>query len=129
MEAFITAFITEFAPQILSYILYAAAGYLGILVAKFCKIVLTDSVKKDVAKTVVRAVEQIFKDIHGDAKLQKALEYAETRLKAKGLKFDADEMKLLIEGAVKEMNEKFNQTYHGPQQCFTESAKLDEVIT
>ena len=51
--------------------------------------------------------EQIWKDIHGAEKLQKAMETAEILLKKKGIDFDAEEMKILIEAAVAEFNGAF----------------------
>lgn len=127
MENFIAAFISEFAPQVCGYIMLAIAGYLGIFAAKFCRAHFDNDTKKAVAKTVVKAVEQIYKDIHGEQKLKKALEFAEKLLAKKGITFDADEMMLLIEAAVCEMNKNFKKTYSGPQQGFTECTNLADI--
>ena len=67
-------FISEYGTTILYAILTAIAGYLGIVIKKMYEKYINDKTKKDVAKTVVQAVEQIYKDLHGEEKLNKALE-------------------------------------------------------
>ncbi|MCI7808170.1 phage holin family protein, partial [bacterium] len=54
-------------------------------------------------------VEQVWYTLHGPEKLAKALETAEVLLKKKGIDFDSDEMKILIEAAVAEFNEAFKK--------------------
>ncbi|MCI7809715.1 phage holin family protein, partial [bacterium] len=54
-------------------------------------------------------VEQVWYTLHGPEKLAKALETAEVLLKKKGIDFDSDEMKILIEAAVSEFNEAFKK--------------------
>ena len=60
--------------------------------------------KKDVARTVVQAVEQIYKDLHGEEKLAKALEAASEILTEQGIHVTALELRTLIEDAVGEFN-------------------------
>lgn len=61
----------------------------------------------DIAKLVVRAVEQIGErlGIHGEQKLAQALEFVRALAAAKGLRFTDDQWRLLLEAAVQEINE------------------------
>ena len=70
---------------------------------------LNDKTKKDVAKTVVRAVERIYKDLHGDEKLDKALASASEMLAEKGITVTDLEMRMLIESVVAEFNKAFEK--------------------
>lgn len=85
-------------------------GCLGWAAKKIYKNFVTDQQKEAIAKTAVRCVEQVWKTIHGPEKMEKALEYAETLLAKKGIKFDAEEMMILIEAAVAEFNKAFEKT-------------------
>ena len=82
-------------------------GCLGYAAKQIYKNFVTDQQKEVIAKTAARCVEQVWKTIHGDEKMEKALEYAETLLAKKGIKFDSEEMKILIEAAVAEFNQAF----------------------
>lgn len=83
------------------------AGCLGYAAKQIYKSFVTEQQKEAIAKTAARCVEQIWKTIHGPDKMEKALEYAETLLAKKGIKFDAEEMYILIEAAVAEFNQAF----------------------
>lgn len=85
-------------------------GCLGWSAKQIYKKFVTDKQKEAIAKTAAACVEQVWKTIHGRDKLEKALEYAETLLAKKGIKFDAEEMKILIEAAVAEFNKAFEKT-------------------
>lgn len=63
--------------------------------------------KKDVVYTVVNAVEQIYKDLHGEEKLNKAIEAAAEMLKAENVSYTEFELKMLIEAAVGSFNGAF----------------------
>ena len=47
--------------------------------------------------------------LHGADRLTKALETAESLLKKKGIDFDAEEMRILIEAALAEFNDAFKK--------------------
>ena len=59
------------------------------------------------AKNVVLAVEQMYKDLHGSEKLEKALGMLTESLSAKGIKLNASEIRVLIESAVGQFNKVF----------------------
>lgn len=102
---FIKAFISDYGTAIMYAILTAVAGYLGIAVKKLCEKYINDRTKQAVAKTVVRAVEQLYKDLHGEEKLNKALASASEMLIEKGISITELELRMLIEAAVAEFNQ------------------------
>lgn len=103
-------FLATYGMEILGAILTALAGYLGVVLKNLATKYLNDKTKRDVAKTCVQAVEQIFKDLHGEDKFNQALENASTILADKGIIVSATEMRMLIESAVAEFNEVFSKT-------------------
>lgn len=106
---FIKLFISEYGTTILYAILTALAGYIGIFAKKLYTKYVNDKTKQAVAKTVVQAVEQIYKDLHGEEKLNKALEAASEMLAEKGITITDLEMRMLIEAALAEFNKAFEQ--------------------
>lgn len=102
-------FINEYGTTILYAILTAVGGYLGIVVKNLYTKYVNDKTKEAVAKTVVQAVEQIYKDLHGDDKLNKALDSAAEMLEQKGVSVTELELRMLIEAAVGEFNEAFKK--------------------
>lgn len=103
-------FISQYGMEILYTLVMAVAGYIGLQVKNLYQKYVNDQTKKDVAKTVVQGVEQIYKDLHGEDKLNKALEAASEMLGEKGINITEFEMKMLIEAAVGEFNDAFNKT-------------------
>ena len=108
---FVKIFISDYGTTILYTIITAIAGYLGIVVKRLYTKYLNDKIKRDVAKTVVQAVEQIYKDLHGEEKLNKALSSASEMLAEKGIAITDLELRMLIEAAVSEFNDAFNNEY------------------
>lgn len=106
---FIKIFISEYGTQIAYVILVGIFGYLGVQAKALADKYLNDKTKKAVAKTVVQAVEQIYKDLHGEEKLNKALESASEMLAEKGITVTDLEMRMLIEAAVGEFNKAFEK--------------------
>lgn len=106
---FLKEFISEYGTTILYAILTALAGYLGIVIKRLYTKFVNDKTKQAVAKTVVQAIEQIYKDLHGDEKLNKALESMSEMLAEKGITITDLEMRMLIEAAVAEFNEAFHK--------------------
>ena len=106
---FIKLFISEYGTTILYAVLTALAGYIGIFAKKLYTKYVNDKTKQAVAKTVVQAVEQIYKDLHGEAKLNKALEAASENRAEKGITITDLEMRMLIEAALAEFNKAFEQ--------------------
>ena len=102
-------FINQYGMQILYSLITAIAGYVSLELKKLYQKRVDNDTKKDVIKTVVQGVEQLYKDLHGEEKLNKALEAASEMLSEKGIKATEFEMKMLIEAAVAEFNEAFKK--------------------
>lgn len=102
-------FIYCYGNQILTAILCAIFGCLGYAAKKIYQSHINDATKQTIAKIAAQFVEQAWKTLHGDDKLNMALETAEALLKKKGIDFDVDEMMVLIEAAVAEFNEAFKK--------------------
>ena len=83
--------------------------YIGIVIKNAYTKYINDKTKKDVVATVVQAVEQIYKDLHGDEKLNKAIEGASDMLAEKGITVSEIELRYLIESAVNGFNEGFKK--------------------
>ena len=106
---FLKTFISEYGTTILNSILTAIAGYLGIVIKKLYTKYVNEKTKQDVVKTVVKAVEQIYNDLHGDEKLDKAITSASEMLSDKGITVTELELRMLIESAVSEFNNTFEK--------------------
>ena len=100
MKEIITQMITEYLPVILTAVLTTIVGFMK---AKYDK-VANDDTKKNVVADTVKYIEQIYKDIHGKDKLEKAEEKVKELLEEKGIKISDNELVTLIESAVKDMN-------------------------
>jgi len=104
-----TDFISAYGVEIMYAVITFIAGYIGTIIKNLVTKWFNDKTKQDVAKTCVKAVEQIYKDLHGDDKLQKALEAASEMLMAKNITVTDIELRMLVEAAVAEFNDAFNK--------------------
>ena len=102
-------FVSTYGAEILMAVLTAIAGYIGIVVKNLYTKHINDKTKESVVKTVVQGVEQIYKDLHGDEKLNVALMTASEMLSEKGIYASELELRMLIEAAVGEFNDSFNR--------------------
>jgi len=67
--------------------------------------------KQELAGLAVRFVEQVYKDIHGEAKYQKAAEWLAARASELGLKVTPEEVKGLIEAALRTFKDEFGEEW------------------
>ena len=104
-----TEFINEYGMELLRAIVTAIFGYIGIAAKHLVKNYLDDKTKLAVARTAVKYVEQVFKDLHGEEKLNEAMVAASAMLAEKGITITDLELRVLIEAAVAEFNEAFNK--------------------
>lgn len=85
---------------LLTTIITALAGY----IATSIKNAYTKKVNTETAKTVVndvvKFVQQVYADLNGPEKLQKAIQQASLILQEKGIKITETEINMLIESAV-----------------------------
>lgn len=109
MNNIINEFVASYGTTILYTILTAIAGYVGIAVKNLYAKYVDNKTKKDVVKTCVRAVEQIYTDLHGEEKLNKCIEAASAMLGEKNIIITDIEIRMLIEAAVNEFNKKFGE--------------------
>lgn len=83
--------------EIIVTILTAIATYIGAKIKKIYEEKVNDETKRKVVSTVVKAVEQLYKDLKGDEKLEKAKEAVLEMLNEKGIAITELEMNMLIE--------------------------------
>lgn len=86
--------------EILAAIIAAVASFIGIRIKNAYTKYVDTQTKKEIVKDTVNYVEQIYKDIHGAEKLEKAKEKALEWLNEKGIKISNTELEILIESAV-----------------------------
>lgn len=103
-------FINQYGMELLYTVITAIAGYIGIVLKNLCVNYMNDKTKRDVAKSAVQFVEQVYKDVHGEEKLNEALIAATDMLNEKGIVVNELEMRVLIEAAVAEFNNAFSKT-------------------
>jgi hypothetical protein len=108
-------FLNEYG--ILSMVITAVVGAVGTALGLFFKRLYTntigDKIKldtvKEIARVVVKFVEQVYKDIHGEEKMEEALEAFAEMLNNKGITISELEMRVYLESALAEFNEAFNK--------------------
>ena len=96
-----------FAAYVLPVIfaaLTAVAGYIGTQIKMLYEKYVNNKVKQDVVRTCVKAAEQLYHDLGGPVKLEKAKEGVRQMLEEKGITISELEMNLLIESVVSEFN-------------------------
>lgn len=103
-------FINQYGMEILYAIVTAIAGYIGIVIKNLYAKYINDKTKAAVAKTAVQFVEQVYKNLHGEEKLNAALSAASEMLAEKSITISDLELRVLIEAAVSEFNSAFNKT-------------------
>lgn len=103
-------FVNQYGTTILYTVLTFVGGYVGIVVKNLYTKYINDKTKQAVAKSAVRFVEQVYKELHGEEKLNEALTAAEEMLAEKGIKISALELRVLVEAAVAEFNDAFSKT-------------------
>ena len=107
---FIPVSVTTASPCPFITIVVAIMGFIGICIKNVIKKISDDKTKEQVCKTVVKAVEQMYSDLTGDERYEKAVEGISEMLAEKGISATELEVKMLIESAVKEMNINLGKT-------------------
>ena len=96
-------------PAIVS-LLAAAAAFVGAQIKRLYEKYVNDKTKQSVVRTCVKAVEQLYHDLGGPEKLERAKASAVEMLNEKGIPITDLELSMLIESAVSEFNYGFSQT-------------------
>lgn len=102
-------FINQYGLEIMYMIITAIAGYVGIVLKNLCTKYINDKTKQSVAKSAVQFVEQVYKNLHGEDKLNAALTAAAEMLTEKGIHVTDLELRVLVEAAVSEFNKAFEK--------------------
>lgn len=89
----------------------AIAGYLALQLKNYISTKKENDTIEKIVKVAVQAGEQMYKDYHGEEKLNLVLEGTSEMLAEKGIQISEFELKWLIESAVGEFNEVFNSTF------------------
>lgn len=98
-------FLAQYGMEMISTIVVAIMGFIGICIKNIIKKISDDKTKEQVCKTVVKAVEQMYSDLTGTEKYEKAVENITDMLTEKGISATELEVQMLIESCVKEMKE------------------------
>lgn len=125
---FIKTFINDYGTTILYTLLTAFAGYLGIWVKQLYTKYINDKTKQDVVKTCVKAVEQLYIDLHGPEKYQEVVAAATAMLNEKGITVTELELKMLIESAVCEFNKAFDKEGLEAPITYTDDSDYDDGL-
>lgn len=94
----------NYVLPVLAAAVTALAGFLGAQLKGLYQKYINDKTKESVVRTCVKAVEQLYHDLGGPKKLEKAKEGIEAMLNEKGIPITELEMNLLIEAVVSEFN-------------------------
>lgn len=100
----IREFILQYLPSALCTIITAIAAFLGAQVKRIYEKHVTDDTKKKVVETCVKAVEQLYNDLSGEEKKQRAVESIVQILESKGISITQLEIDMLIESVVASFN-------------------------
>lgn len=93
-------FISVYGLPIIGSIVTAVLGWVGLQIKALYERYINTKEKQAVCKTVVAAVDQIYKDLGGEEKLNKAIEAASDMLNARGIACTELELRMLLESAV-----------------------------
>ena len=105
----LTEIVNAYLPTILEVALVVIFGVFGIVMKNMASKYLDTDTKEALAKTTVMFVEQVFKDLHGQDKLDQATAALSALLEEKGITMTDTEMKMMLEAAVGEFNEAFKK--------------------
>ena len=93
-----------YALPVLAAAVTALAGFLGAQLKGLYQKYINDKTKESVVRTCVKAVEQLYHDLKGAEKLERAKAGVRQMLEEKGIPISELEMEMLIESVVAEFN-------------------------
>lgn len=93
-------YIMTYIKDIICTAVIALAGWIALQLRPIIIKFFSDKIRRQIANICMNAVEQIYKTLHGEEKLNKALEMAAEMLKKRGIEFDVADMRNMIEAAV-----------------------------
>lgn len=101
---FFKEFLSQYGFSLIYALVMAIAGYVGIVIKNLINKYVTSAEKRKVVDDCVLAVEQIYKDIHGEEKYERCVESLTIIFNEKGIKASDLEIRMMIEAAVKRLN-------------------------
>lgn len=104
----------------------ALAGMVGAQIRALYQRWINDKTKEAVVRTCVKAAEQLYHDLSGAEKLQKAQEGVVEMLNEKGIPISELEMNLLIESVVSEFNYGFAKA--GEVEASKSETETEEAV-
>lgn len=102
-------FLMEYGTTMLYTVITAIAGYIGIAIKNAYNNYVKDKQTERIVKIVVKAVNQLYKDLNGEEKLVKAIDTISEMLGEKGIHASELEIRMLIESAVAEFKGQINE--------------------
>ncbi len=103
----IKSFLAEYGAAIIYAIVTGLATLVGMGFKKIYKQHVDTEAKEAIVKRAVQMVEQLYKDLHGEEKLEQALIAATQMLNTAGISISDIELRWMIESAVGELNNAF----------------------
>ena len=111
----------EASVEALSILLPAAATVLAVMAVGWVKerigvegmekVEMELYAKQELARLAVRSIEQVYRDAGGTKKLDHALNWLGNQFKERGFKLDDEEMRGLIEAALREFKDTFGEQW------------------
>lgn len=97
--------LSTYVLPLLAAALTALAGFVGTQIKNLYRRWVDDKTKEAVVRTCVKAVEQLYRDLGGPEKLERAKVGIRQMLEEKGIFISELEMEMLIESVVAEFNQ------------------------
>lgn len=97
--------LSTYVLPLLAAALTALAGFVGAQIKNLYRRWVDDKTKEAVVRTCVKAVEQLYRDLGGPEKLERAKAGIRQMLEEKGIFISELEMEMLIESVVAEFNQ------------------------
>lgn len=97
--------LSTYVLPLLAAALTALAGFVGTQIKNLYRRWVDDKTKEAVVRTCVKAVEQLYRDLGGPEKLERAKAGILQMLEEKGIFISELEMEMLIESVVAEFNQ------------------------
>lgn len=102
-------FVSQYGFPLISALITAIFGYLGILAKRYIDKILASSEKRKIASICVAYAEQAYKELHGEEKLAVALGAASEMLSSRGIECSQAELRILLESALAQFNKAFEK--------------------
>lgn len=119
---------TQLQPLIINAaitILTAVATYVGVMVKNFIQEKVNSEEKKKIVETTCRYINQIYKDVDGPTKFEKAKESIVQQLNEKGINITDLELEVLIESTVNSFKDGLSSTAKEPEKI---EEKTEELV-